>query len=290
MSNKKILGRKHCFVCGSNRTRIERKVQRPFIDKRYALYFCEDCKSYCFDKNEYKINLSTLYNDNNRNWNSIFTFSDYWRGQVNRIEKLLQKKGVGLNILDVGCRTGDFLLHWEDEKNSLYGVELNRNNSDISMKRGIKVYSDFIENIDFEIKFDVITCYALLEHISDPKVVLEKIIGILKTDGILVIMIPAIESKLREKLDRNNIHWHMYSPPEHLTYYSKEFLDSHLKKHRINLINRYYTGGGLENIYLKNSSTYKLLKNANFDSLSEYYSSNNKRINTNTLLSGKAGV
>jgi len=275
------LNKKQCSICGSFKTQIERKVQSPFINKKYTLYFCKDCKSYFFDKNEYDVDLKEFYNDENRAWNNKFSYSEYWSGQVKRINKLLINKNRRLNILDVGCRTGDFLLHWDKKKNNLYGVELNKNNADIVMERGINVYNDFIENIDFEIQFDVITCYALLEHIANPKILLDKITEILKTNGILVIMIPAIESKLRKKLDKKNIHWHMYSPPEHLSYYSKGFLDNYMKKRNINLVYRYYTAGGLNGIYSKRSNAYRLLKNADYKSLREYYSPNKNRNNVN---------
>lgn len=274
MSSNKIINKKQCSICGSFKTQIERKVQSPFIEKKYTLYFCKDCKSYFFDKNEYQIDLKDLYNEENRDWNVKFTYSKYWTRQVKRIKKLLVDKNRKLNVLDIGCRTGDYLLHWDKKYNNLFGVELNKHNADISRGRGIKVYNDFIENIDFEINFDVITCYALLEHIANPKIVLEKMTGILKTDGIIVIMIPAIESQLRKKLDKKNIHWHMYSPPEHLSYYSRKFLDNFMKKHQIELIYRYYTAGGLNGIYSKSSNTYELLKNADYKSLSKYYSKN----------------
>ncbi len=271
MLGKNKINKKQCSICDSFKTQMERTVQSPFIDKKYTLYFCKDCDSYFFDKNEYDFDLKELYNDENRTWNNKFTYSKYWSRQVKRINKLLADKNRRLNILDVGCRTGDFLLHWGKEINDLYGVELNKHNAYISKKRGINVYNDFIENIDFEIKFDVITCYALLEHIANPKIVLEKITGILKTDGIIVIMIPAIESQLRKKLDKKTIHWHMYSPPEHLSYYSRYFIDNYMKKHNINLVNRYYTSGGLNGIYSKRSNAYKLLKNANYNTLHKYF-------------------
>ena len=274
MLGKNKINKKQCSICDSFKTQMERTVQSPFIDKKYSLYFCKDCNSYFFDKNEYDVDLEELYNDENRTWNNKFTYSKYWSRQVKRINKLLANKNRRLNILDVGCRTGDFLLHWSKKINDLYGVELNKHNAYISKKRVINVYNDFVENIDFEIKFDVITCYALLEHIANPKIVLEKIIGILKKDGIMVIMIPAIESQLRKKLDKKNIHWHMYSPPEHLSYYSREFLDNFMKKHNINLVNRYYTAGGLNGIYSKQYNFYKLLKNADYKSLRKYYSKN----------------
>jgi len=226
--NNKINNTKKCNLCSSYNIKVGKKVQSPFIDTKYTLYFCRECKSYYFNWDEYEVDLQEFYNDDKKIWNEEFTYSKYWARQVKRINKLLLDKDRRLNILDIGCRTGDFLLHWDKSKNNLYGVEINKNNADIAKKRDINIYNNFIEEIDFDIEFDIITCYAILEHIANPRIVLEKITSILKTNGILVIMIPTIESKLREKLDKKNIHWHMYSPPEHLSYYSRSFLDNYM--------------------------------------------------------------
>jgi len=259
-----------CSICNSYRTQVVKKVQSPFIDKKYTLYFCNDCKSYFFNSKQYNLDIERLYNDKNFSLTEEITYSRYLYRQVKRIEKLIGSNKKPLNILDIGCRTGDFLCHWP-KGNNLYGVELNKDFADVAQKRGIKIYNDFIENINFTIKFDVVTCYAILEHIQSPHKLLEKIVSLIKDGGILVIMIPTIECKLREKLDKKNIHWHMYSPPEHLAYYSRTFLDNFMNKHQLKLKYRYYTAGGLNRIYSKQSKKYKLLKKEDFESLNEYF-------------------
>ena len=49
MSSNKTVNKKQCSICGSFKTQIERKVQSPFIEKKYTLYFFDYC---CFIWND----------------------------------------------------------------------------------------------------------------------------------------------------------------------------------------------------------------------------------------------
>lgn len=256
-----------CKICSSENTKVTNNIQSPYFNIKYNLYHCNKCKSYFFDINQYQVDLESLYNEEYCDYNSEFKFSKYWDEQVKIIKKLIGK-GENLNILDIGCRTGDFLMHF-NKNNNFYGAEINKNNVSIARERGIIVYEDFIENIKFEKKFDIITCYALLEHATNPIIVLNKITDLLNDNGLLVIMIPTMECGLRKRLDKKNIHWHMYSPPQHLNYYSRFFLDTYMKEKEIKLIKRFYTSGGIRFRYDS-----KLSKSNDFYDINKFYTKN----------------
>ena len=264
-----------CSICFSDRTEVYRKIQSPFINHKYSLRRCLDCQSHFVNAGEFDFDLEQHYNneernanDRNHNFQTEFRRSKEWSHQVALIKKLYGQTKEGLSILDIGCRTGDFLMHW-GETDRKFGVELNTANAEVARERNIKIYNDFIENIEFEEKFDVVTCYALLEHLAEPGKFLNTLSELLKENGILVILIPTMECTLRKVLDRKDIHWHMYSPPEHLAYYSRSFLDSHFSKGNLSLIKRYYTSGGILAKYFFTNYT-KLLKRTDFERLNYY--------------------
>ena len=259
-----------CPICFQGNLVLNKKIQCPFIDQKYSLNKCVSCASFSVNLNEHPFDLTKHYNQNEREYDVEFTKSVYWGLQVKKIKSLLKpRSGKSLSILDVGCRTGDFLMHL-DSSFEKFGVELNSTNAAIARDRGVTIYNDYIEDIDFDLKFDIITCYALLEHISEPNKVLSKLASLLNQGGLLVIMIPTIECKLRTWLDHKNIHWHMYSPPEHLAYYSRLFLDSFFEKKFIYLKQRRYFSGGIGYKYL--ISNYKnLLSNASYKQLDHYF-------------------
>jgi 2-polyprenyl-3-methyl-5-hydroxy-6-metoxy-1,4-benzoquinol methylase len=74
------------------------------------------------------------------------------------------------------------LLHFSD---SLVreGIELSKNSAKIAEKRGLVVYQDFVENININKQYDVVTCYAVLEHLLDPLTFLDKLSNIVSSGG-----------------------------------------------------------------------------------------------------------
>ena len=183
----------------------------------------------------------------------------YWTRQIQRIEKILNRKIS--SVLDIGCRTGDFLMHLPD---SLVreGIELSKNSAKIAEKRGLMVYQDFAENINFDKQYNVVTCYAVLEHLLDPLTFLDKVSNIASLRGVLVIMIPTHECFKRWMIDTfTSLRWWMYSPPQHLNLFSKRFLDEYLAKNNFKLVDRYWTSGGMfnpfRNIPLANHLSWK---------------------------------
>ncbi|MCK4464621.1 MAG: class I SAM-dependent methyltransferase [Bacteroidales bacterium] len=186
-----------------------------------------------------------------------FNPSKTWYKQVRIIQSLLGKKPS--SVLDVGCRTGDFLMHF-DATVHCEGVELSKSFTEIANKRGLTIHNDFLENIEFDKKYDVISSFAILEHLKDPSQFLEKINSITKPSGLVVILVPTYESIKRKVIDFSGSSWHMYSPPEHLNFFSRKFLDQYFAGKGFKLVYRYYTSGGMTNIFPNLPFINKLLK------------------------------
>ena len=266
-----------CTICSNKKTEAVRKVQSPLIDKQFQLYYCSGCESYFFNADEWDFDIGEYYNQAYHNLEENFTFSRQWTRQGKRILKQLSAQEQSLDILDIGCATGTFLQHW-DKRHHLFGVELNKYNAQIAQNNGIMIYQDFVENVPFDRQFDVVTCYNILEHLPHPGPVLEKLTQILKKEGILVVEVPTIECKLYKKLNKKGIHWHMFNPPSHLSYYSRKFLDEFMSRHGIYLQYRYFKANGPFGIYSKRSSQYLALQEASYNSLNHYYYGNKEQV------------
>jgi len=154
------------------------------------------------------------------------------------------------SVLDVGCCRGDFLMHFDIDIVK-EGVELSKVNATIARERNLKIYNDFLEKLEFEHTYDIISAYAVFEHMIDPITFLHKIKSLLNNSGLLIILIPSFECLKAKLLQLFNIRWHMYSPPEHLNYFSRQFLDSFFSNVNLRIIKRYYTSGGLINPFAK---------------------------------------
>jgi len=242
-----------CKFCNSQKiVSIQKKIQSPFVNYEYTLYQCQICKCRFFDIKEHDVDIEDVYEEYSIKHNKVeLSFKEifYWRKQIQRIEKILGREIS--SVLDIGCRTGDFLMHFPDNV-IREGVELSKNSAQIAKGRGLTVYSDFVENIRFDKQYDVVTCYALLEHLLEPLPFLDKLSNVVLLGGVLVIMIPTHECLKRWLLDTfTSIRWHMYSPPQHLNFFSKQFLDRYLAKNNFCLVDRYWTSGGMFNPFKK---------------------------------------
>ena len=104
-------------------------------------------------------------------------------------------------ILDVGCACGDFGVVLKSQKNAdVYGIEYNKNSAQMALNTGaykevISLDLDNISKNDFPqylSKFDFIICGDILEHLRNPKFVLNILKSYLKQGGFILASIPNV--------------------------------------------------------------------------------------------------
>lgn len=99
-----------------------------------------------------------------------------------------------LSLLDIGCGTGWTSHIWKKSGFEVSGVEPSEERGKrATEKYGIRVFSDYLEQLDTEEKFDVITLRHVIEHFEDPHAMLSKALGFLKKTGIFLIVVPNID-------------------------------------------------------------------------------------------------
>ena len=243
-----------CRFCSSSDVKVSKRVKSHHFKEQYSLYHCYNCLSYFFNLKEHQVDLESMYDELSTaegrfKVDVAFKKNRVWSNQVKFIENQLGR--TPKSIIDVGCRSGDFLMHF-DKSVSKEGVELSKLSASVAEKRGIKVYQDFAENIKFEKTYEVVSCYALLEHLEHPLVLIENLRKITDNNGLLVIAIPLHECLKQKILSFLGVRWHMYSPPEHLNFFSTSYFNSIIENNgEFTLINKKITSGGLINPFRK---------------------------------------
>jgi 2-polyprenyl-3-methyl-5-hydroxy-6-metoxy-1,4-benzoquinol methylase len=95
------------------------------------------------------------------------------------------------DTLDIGSGTGGFLLHIRDSSRSVMGIDPNKQNCDIAMGRSLNVVCDYPENVQgIDGKFDVVTCFEVIEHLYDPHKVIETVERALRSGGVAFVTTP----------------------------------------------------------------------------------------------------
>jgi len=127
------------------------------------------------------------------------------------------------SILDFGCGNGGF-LKLIDDKIKKYGIELNNDCITYLNEIGIKAYN-CLNQIEDDIKFDCITLFHVLEHLSNPIETLNEIKKYMHKETILIIEVPSANDILINKYNcekfKDFTFW-----SEHLCLYTNETLSN----------------------------------------------------------------
>ncbi len=146
--------------------------------------------------------------------------SFFYKGRAMIIEALLGKKIAGLlagsngiRVVDIGFGHGTEIPKCLLDRSELVGVDINFNSLSQIKKLGnssvIFVNADVLD-LPFKESFDVALLLDVLEHIEDDGKALASIQQVLKKDGILIIMVPAMPS-MYGRFDKLAFHKRRYS-------------------------------------------------------------------------------
>jgi len=145
--------------------------------------------------------------------------------EIRKVKKYLASNSA--TVLDIGCGTGWTTSIWKENGFQPVGLESSQARAEIAQKRyGIPTELQHIENYQPSEKFDVAIMRHLLEHIEHPARVLEKVRGFLKDDGLIVVVIPNINS-IGRFIFEEKWEWVL---PWHLHFYTPKTLSALLEK------------------------------------------------------------
>jgi methionine biosynthesis protein MetW len=117
-------------------------------------------------------------------------------GRYSSHSKILKKIGNGemRTLLDVGCAQGHLMTSARDAGWITTGIEFDETDAKISQQFGLHVHhgSAEVKLKEIDEVFDLVVIADVLEHLVDPKNVLELVRNRLKDDGKVIISLPNI--------------------------------------------------------------------------------------------------
>lgn len=142
--------------------------------------------------------------------------------RIQIIRRHITKPAGRVKLLDVGCGTGWFLEVAKNEGFDVSGIELGKEIAEQTSKRlGIEIFKQTIQEVPEDHKFDVITLFDVLEHVRDPKAVLNAVRNHLNVGGIALVFTPNLDSVgMRILRERSSL----VMPAEHLFQFTPQSL------------------------------------------------------------------
>lgn len=240
------------------------KISKLFVIKNgYKLYRCENCQFlfvWPIPQDYVKIYQENYFCGSE----SGFGYSDYngdkeillenFKKYLKILNRFSLKKG---RLLDVGAANGIFVELANSYGWSASGIEIAEDASKISRNNKLKIVTGNFENYNFpKNNFDVITFWDVLEHFSNPEIVIKKAFHSLKSGGILAINTPDSASLPARIFGKK---WHLIVPPEHLNYFNLKSLEIIFKRNNFKIIykNRVCKKFSLQYIFKTLSSWHK---------------------------------
>lgn len=104
------------------------------------------------------------------------------------LEELEKVPGIGRKLLDIGCAYGDFLKMTVSRGWTAEGVEISPEMAGHCRSSGLKVYDrDILELNLNEGSYDVITMWAVLSLVPEPRAELSEVFRVLKPGGLVLV-------------------------------------------------------------------------------------------------------
>jgi len=109
----------------------------------------------------------------------------------------IKGKIVNKSLLDFGCGIGGFLQLVQNSKLALSvaGVEQEETLKESFSERQLNVFSDIMD-VSGSTKYDIITAFHVIEHLSDPASTLLALSKLLKKNGEIIIEVPSSNDAL----------------------------------------------------------------------------------------------
>jgi SAM-dependent methyltransferase len=149
-----------------------------------------------------------------------------FRKYERQLRALFPKYPSKPRLLEIGSAYGYF-LDIAAEHFDVTGIEINAEARMHCLENGHKMHDGDLFSLEDSNGFDIITSFASLEHIPEPKAILSKVFDLLKPGGYLYLTTIDSGSLLARASGRK---WRMIHPPTHVNYFSSASLSDLLRR------------------------------------------------------------
>ncbi|NUP07112.1 MAG: class I SAM-dependent methyltransferase [Polyangiaceae bacterium] len=216
-----------CPVCGAEGLSWRQEHSSPDRSTTYSLHGCDRCgvehwrplehPGAEFYQNEQVMIYRALHEAGDRNDPRFAKFFEEFPSVR------------GMRALDIGCSNGEFLAKLGAAGAEVWGIDIDTKALEIARSRGLRnifalTASEFVDKaIRDELRFDLITAFDVVEHLTDPIGVLRQLSTILAPGGKFVGTVP---NRRRLLVNQMPIDF----PPHHFFRFDTASLEAALTK------------------------------------------------------------
>jgi 2-polyprenyl-3-methyl-5-hydroxy-6-metoxy-1,4-benzoquinol methylase len=216
MSKTGDLINRNCPVCGGSES-------LPFLSKlELHLVRCSNCAMIYVNPVPMEMATGVFYDAAGDEYLSQEKLeSDYADVRFERELRIFRAHCPKGSVLDVGCSSGGFLYQLKKRYSDDYqilGTDVSQAPLDHAAKMGVPILKGEFLAQTIEEKFDAVTFWAVMEHLSDPMSFLKKAACVLKPGGRCFILTPNMNSLAVKLLGAK----YRYIFSEHLNYFTAE--------------------------------------------------------------------
>ncbi len=224
-----LLKSRSCPTCGSRNFTLELHKDHMDIVK------CDNCTlvytNPIFDDEHYKSTYSSedyqkIVKDLGEESHN-YRVNRFGKERVEILSRFLDGKNE-IRYLDVGCSTGFVVEAAKDAGWIAKGIDLNPSAIDFGKSRGLDLTTASLDETSFEKEsFDVISLFDVLEHLTNPKEIINQAQSYLADEGLLFIYVPNWDSASKMIMNEDA---HFIWPTHHLNYYTPKTLSDFLER------------------------------------------------------------
>jgi ubiquinone/menaquinone biosynthesis C-methylase UbiE len=198
----------------------------------------EKIKKFYENSNAINLWMQVLQTDTEKEWRERYFLSN-----LMKIEDFIAKG----KLLDVGCATGHFMMVAHERSWEVMGLELNslayehvKNVLKLPVLQATLDQANFSTN-----EFDAVTLFGLLEHVLNPKELLKQAFKVVRSGGIIEVVVPNAYSLSTMILNKKSSTFNGYN---HLIYFSSETLENLFKLCNLKVVYKDTLFSGISNI------------------------------------------
>jgi SAM-dependent methyltransferase len=214
-----------CPCCGGSVFQsYVRDIRSIYSAKPYDVFQCQQCRHGMSVPVPSEAELKAIYD-------RIYSYDVHravmgekaYRGRLlaGQIARLRPAHG-DFRVLEIGCMFGVLLNELAARGITAQGIELSAEPVRHCQSEGLNVSCESVEQFVARAhseRFEVIVLSHVLEHIRDPRAIIQQLAGLLTHGGHLVVSVPNHRCSLAKLAGRN---WGWWQVPVHLNHFCEE--------------------------------------------------------------------